>query len=56
MNKFPDCDLIISPQELVNYATFGMNNMDAIFKLGYTATKLALEENKLVINNNLKID
>jgi NTE family protein len=56
MNKFPDCDLIISPQELVNYGTFGMNNMDAIFKLGYTATKLALEGNKLLINNKLKID
>ncbi|MBF8149126.1 patatin-like phospholipase family protein [Winogradskyella sp. F6397] len=44
--KFPNCDLVINPQELVNYSTFGMNNMDAIFNLGYTATQSALEKNK----------
>ena len=53
MNKFPDCDLVISPQELVNYGTFGMNNIDAIFNLGYTATKKTLEKNKL-LKSNLK--
>ncbi|WP_179320075.1 patatin-like phospholipase family protein [Winogradskyella helgolandensis] len=45
MNKFLDCDLIISPKELVDYATFGMNNIDAIFDLGYKTTKKELEKN-----------
>lgn len=46
MSKFPDCDLIISPDELINYGTFEMNNIEAIFNLGYTATKKILAENK----------
>lgn len=46
MSKFSNCDLVISPQELVNYTTFGMNNVDAIFNLGYTTTKNALEKDK----------
>ncbi|MGJ8548967.1 patatin-like phospholipase family protein [Winogradskyella wichelsiae] len=46
MAKFSYCDMIISPQELVNYNTFGMNNVDAIFQLGYETTKRALEEKK----------
>lgn len=50
MTKFPDCDLVISPQELVNYSIFGMNNIDAIFNLGYTTTKRALEENNVEFN------
>ncbi|QRM90798.1 patatin [Lacinutrix sp. WUR7] len=48
MSKFSDCDLIISPEGLINFGTFDMNSIDAIFSLGYTATKKALEE-----NNNL---
>ncbi|WP_055436895.1 patatin-like phospholipase family protein [Lacinutrix algicola] len=47
MSKFSDCDLVISPQELEKYGTFGMNNIDAIFDLGYIATKKALEEKKI---------
>ena len=46
MLKFPSCNLVISPEELINYGTFDMNSIDAIFNLGYTATKKALEENK----------
>ncbi|PKG49765.1 patatin-like phospholipase family protein [Olleya sp. 1-3] len=49
MLKFPSCALIISPQELNNYGTFDMNSIDAIFNLGYTATKKALEENKNIL-------
>ncbi|QVY65562.1 patatin-like phospholipase family protein [Polaribacter sp. Q13] len=45
MNKFPECDLVITPQELVDYATFDMNNIDTIFNLGYTNTKKILEKN-----------
>ena len=44
--KFPDCDLLISPQALVNYSTFGMSNVDAIFNLGYTSTISALNDKK----------
>ena len=50
MSKFSDCDLVINPQELINYGTFGMSSIDEIFKLGYTATKTVLEgtQNKFV--------
>ncbi|WP_418638676.1 patatin-like phospholipase family protein [Winogradskyella sp.] len=48
MNKFPDCDLVICPQELVSFGTFGMSNVDAIFNLGYTSTLAALKENKML--------
>ena len=46
VSKFPQCDLIISPEELGSYSIFGMNNTDTIFELGYVATIKALEENK----------
>lgn len=44
--KFPECDLVISPKDLADYAIFGMNNADAIFELGYAAAVKILEENK----------
>lgn len=46
VTKFSECDLIISPEELGEYAVFGMSNTDIIFELGYAATIKALEENK----------
>ena len=46
MIKFPDCDMVINPQDLVKYGTFNMTNIDAIFNLGYTSTKTILAENK----------
>ncbi|MEM5565050.1 patatin-like phospholipase family protein [Psychroserpens sp. AS72] len=49
MLKFPICDLIISPEELINYGTFDMNSVEAIFNLGYIATKKVLEENKHIL-------
>jgi NTE family protein len=45
ISKFPDCDLVIYPEDLINYGTFDMNKIDAIFNLGYITTKKALEEN-----------
>jgi len=45
MFKFADCDVVIYPQGLVNFATFEMNNIDAIFELGYNTAKKVLEEN-----------
>ncbi|WP_271392785.1 patatin-like phospholipase family protein [Aequorivita sinensis] len=46
IKKFPECDLIISPEEIGEFAVFGMSNTDIIFELGYAATIKALEENK----------
>ena len=46
MLKFPDCDLVIYPEELLNFGTFDMKNVDAIFNVGYTSTLQMLEENK----------
>jgi len=49
--KFTDCDLVISPKELINYGTFDMYNIDTIFNLGYTATKIILETDKSIIKD-----
>ena len=47
--KFPECDLIISPKDLGDYAIFGMSNADAIFELGYSAAvKMLQEKNGLI--------
>lgn len=51
VTKFSDCDLLISPKDLVNYGTFDMHSIDAIFNLGYTTTKEILKGNKILINN-----
>ncbi|MGO3719887.1 MAG: patatin-like phospholipase family protein [Mesonia hippocampi] len=48
-SKFSICDVMIYPEELVNYGTFEMNNIDAIFNLGYTTTKKVLSEVKLTL-------
>jgi len=45
ISKFSDCDLVISPDELINFGTFSMKSMDAIFDLGYASTKEKLENN-----------
>jgi len=50
-NKFSTCDLVVYPEGLINYGTFDMNKIDAIFQLGYTVTKKLLEERKLIDSN-----
>ncbi|ARV15064.1 hypothetical protein [Polaribacter sp. SA4-12] len=50
--KFPDCDLVVYLEKLINYGTFDMSNIDAIFNLGYTNTKRALINNKNLLINN----
>ena len=45
ISKFSDCNLVISPEELINFGTFNMKSMDAIFNLGYTSTKEELAKN-----------
>lgn len=47
LNKFSDCDLVIYPEELINYGTFDMKNIDAIYQLGYSTTKKLLEDYKI---------
>ncbi len=49
--KFSDCDLVISPKELINFGTFDMKNIDTIFNLGYTATKNILQSHKSIIKD-----
>src|SRR5690554_3507339 len=44
--KFPLCDIVIAPKEVGNYGVFGMNNTEAIFKLGYAAAIEVLENNE----------
>ncbi|MBK5212469.1 MAG: patatin-like phospholipase family protein [Flavobacteriaceae bacterium] len=48
LNKFSACNLVIYPEELIKYGTFDMNNIDAIYQLGYSTTKKLLEDRKLV--------
>ncbi|SRX55776.1 patatin-like phospholipase family protein [Aequorivita sp. CIP111184] len=47
LNKFSSCDLIIYPEELINYGIFDMKNIDAIYQLGYLTTKKLLENFKI---------
>ncbi len=53
MSKFSDCDLMINPQELVDYGTFGMNSIDDIFELGYTTTIKVLEEKGNIFTSSI---
>ncbi|MGR7813777.1 patatin-like phospholipase family protein [Lacinutrix undariae] len=43
MLKFQHCDMVISPEDILNYGTFDMTKIDAIFNLGYTTTLKLLE-------------
>ncbi|MEC7265324.1 MAG: patatin-like phospholipase family protein [Bacteroidota bacterium] len=43
--KFKDCDLVIRPRELNNYATFYAHDIDTIFEIGYTKAVEALQQN-----------
>ncbi|WP_339714146.1 patatin-like phospholipase family protein [uncultured Kriegella sp.] len=45
IQKFPECDLLIQPDGLTKFGTFSRYGIDAIFELGYAATKKALESN-----------
>ncbi len=55
LDKFKDCDLVISPNDLTNYSTFSMNDMDTIFKVGYTSTKKALKNWLTLKNKNTTV-
>ena len=42
--KFQDCDFVISPEALCEFATFDMRYIDAIFEIGYNSTIEVLNE------------
>ncbi|SIQ64993.1 patatin-like phospholipase family protein [Maribacter ulvicola] len=42
--KFTDCEFVISPQELCEFATFDMRKIDLIFDIGYNCTIKTLQE------------
>lgn len=42
--KFPTCKFVISPNELCEFATFDMRNIDTIFKIGYESTIKVLKD------------
>ncbi|MDT7830043.1 patatin-like phospholipase family protein [Pricia sp. S334] len=44
LGKFADCDLVICPEDLTNYSTFSLKDMDSIFEVGYKATNEAIEK------------
>lgn len=45
--KFKECDIIISPKELDNYATFDNNYLDEIFDIGYNAASAILDQDHI---------
>jgi len=51
-SKFSDCDLVVYPEDLVNYGIFDMKNVEAIFNLGYTTTKEILAKQESVISSS----
>ncbi|QRM89369.1 patatin [Lacinutrix sp. WUR7] len=52
--KFSDCNLVISPEELIRFSTFNMKSMDAIFDLGYNSTKEKLANNAFPLKGIIK--
>jgi len=44
LSKFGDCNLVISPKDLINHSTFSINDMDVVFDLGYQAAIEALKK------------
>ncbi len=51
ITKFPECDVVISPKDLSDYAIFGMTKIDDIFELGYSTTIKVLKENENFFSN-----
>lgn len=44
IQKFADCDLVISPESLAAFGTFSTKHVDEIFRIGYEAALRKLEE------------
>ena len=43
MQKFRDCQIVISPEELNRFSTFDVRHIDEIFNIGYEETQKVLE-------------
>tara|TARA_R110002033_G_scaffold166331_1_gene204870 strand:+ start:94819 stop:95631 length:813 start_codon:yes stop_codon:yes gene_type:complete len=48
IQKFQDCDVLIRPQQMVDFGMFSLKNINEIFNLGYTAAIKSLENNTLL--------
>ncbi len=44
LSKFGDCNLVISPKDLINHRTFSITDVDTVFDLGYKAAIQALKK------------
>ncbi|GAA4112569.1 patatin-like phospholipase family protein [Aquimarina addita] len=43
MAKFKHCDLVIQPEELINYGLFSSSNLDKVYDVGYQEAKKQLD-------------
>lgn len=48
--KFPDCNVVVNPEELGNYRLFSSNHLDKLFEIGYKCTYMALMKKKAEIH------
>ncbi|MFT6333486.1 MAG: NTE family protein [Saprospiraceae bacterium] len=48
IRKFIDCEIVISPEELNRFSSFGVRHIDEIFKIGYEETNKVLESLKVI--------
>jgi len=44
IQKFSDCDILVAPHALSQFALFDKKNIDAIYKIGYDSMKAALKD------------
>jgi NTE family protein len=44
--KFPQCDVLVSPEELKKYGIFNLRTIEPIFNIGYEATQKVLQTHK----------
>ncbi|WP_047414652.1 patatin-like phospholipase family protein [Cellulophaga sp. Hel_I_12] len=51
--KFQDCDVLIRPDEMMNFGMFSLKNIDTIFNLGYRSAKKALANNTHLVKTPL---
>lgn len=47
-SKFNECDLVVLPKQIDSYGTFEKKHLQKIFRVGYYATKEALQNNPII--------
>ncbi|MCE2612992.1 patatin-like phospholipase family protein [Flavobacteriaceae bacterium D16] len=50
LSKFDDCTLVISPEGLKRFNTFDLNDLEAIYQLGYESTLRTLDANRSILD------